>query len=530
MVSLLQNPSPRYLQKMEVSNFGWGFFLFDFDSKKLYNKCMEKKIKKLFEEGHSNLEIATELKVSLSTVKRRLKSMNLRRTPEQRSKLMSQVVKACYESGKIVPLSGDKCPTKRPDVRKKISQGLKTSEKAKLGRELAKQTMLEKYGVDNAFKSEKFKQKIRETCLRKYGVTNAMQSESVRRHLSEKLKKVKRNQYNWETRADRLKDYYEENGKILPKELMKLWGVNESNTYRFLREYKLEKYVELKASWLEAPVERFLKENNISYEKHTRTVIPPQEIDFFIPEFNLALECNDVYSHNSTRNAFGGKPKNKNYHFNKSRKCEEKGIRLIHIWDYEWFDDKKEPILKSMILGACNKAETIYARKCTIEIRKSAEMRQFFEENNIAGFRGGKFAICLVYQGEVVMSYLMGYSYLARGQQELEVIRGATKLNTRVIGGASKLWKHLIEEYNPSSIVYYIDFNYFNGNSLPHLGLKYVSSQAGFKNYFRKTKTVHNRQPVRHREIKELVKQDKVWEIWNAGVKKYVWENPNLES
>lgn len=487
---------------------------------------MEKEIRKLFEQGCSNREISEKLNLSLSMVKRKIHSLGLVRTREQKRQIQSHAISRAYEKGTLKRLAGDNNPAKRPEVRKKISESLKKSSRAKSGRAKAKKTMLEIYGVDNAFKSPEIKQKIRATNLERYGAELPLQNREIAEKMSKKMKESKRRKYGWLERKASLEKLYEKNGKVHPKELEKVWGLSESNIYKFIRGQNLESLVKLKTSWLEDSIEIFLKENGITFIKHDRKTIAPQELDFFIPEFNLAIEANDVFTHNSTLNSFGGEPKDRKYHFNKSLACEKRGVRLIHIWDYEWFNPQKKQILESMILGACNKAATIFARKCTVEIRKSCEMRDFFEKNNIAGFRGGKFAICLVYNGEVVMSYLMGFSYLARGQQELEVIRGATKLNTRVVGGASRLWKHLLREYKPKSVVYYIDYNYFNGNSLPYLGLEFVKAQPGVKNYFVSERVVKNRQPSKNKEIRELVEQGKVWEIWNAGVKKYIWNAP----
>ena len=152
-------------------------------------------------------------------------------------------------------------------------------------------------------------------------------------------------------------------------------------------------------------------------------------------------------------------------------------------------------------------------------------MKDFFNENNIQGFRPGKFAICLVDKEtkEAYMSYMFGHCYFGKGKYECEVIRGATKLGYTVVGGASKIWKYFINNYNYNNCVYYVDYNYFNGNSLPYLGLEYITTQPSFKNYFVKTHEVKNRSPKHHKEIKSLEKQNLVIPIYNAGSKVYVW-------
>lgn len=125
------------------------------------------------------------------------------------------------------------------------------------------------------------------------------------------------------------------------------------------------------------------------------------------------------------------------------------------------------------------------------------------------------------------MSYMMGKAFFGKGKYEYEVIRGATKLGYNVVGGASKIWKYFIKTYKPKSCVYYIDYNYFNGNSLPYLGLKYIKTQPSFKNWWVQENKIKNREPSKNKEIKQLYKEHKVVPIYNAGTKVYLWEGDN---
>lgn len=261
-------------------------------------------------------------------------------------------------------------------------------------------------------------------------------------------------------------------------------------------------------------------------EQTVRSIPGVSEIDIYSPSAKVGIEVNGHYWHSLN------KVKDKNYHRNKSLACEKQGIRLIHVWDYEWEDERKQKVLKNIILGAVKKLPNrVYARECEVKEYENGcarwqELNDFFAQNNIQGNRGGSFVYTLEKDGEILMAYKFGAPSGGKAKQkyQYEMVRGASKLGTQVIGGATRLWKHFIKEKGPDSVVYYIDYNYFNGNSVEKIGLKYIGGQAGVKNYWVKEKIVKNREPRRHKEIKEKIENGEILELWNAGVKTYVYK------
>lgn len=258
------------------------------------------------------------------------------------------------------------------------------------------------------------------------------------------------------------------------------------------------------------------------------------ELDIYIPSANVAIEYNGRHYH-STQHLMKSKnisfTEAKNWHRNKSLACEEKGIRLIHIWDYEWQDERKQRVLKNIILGAIKQLpRRVYARECKVCSYKQgcdkwSELNEFFAENNIQGNRGGSIVYTLEKDGEILMAYKFGRPSGGRAKQkyQYEMVRGASANGVQVIGGATKLWKHFIREQDPDSVVYYIDYNYFNGNSVEKIGLECVGGQAGVKNYWVKTREVKNREPSRHAEVKRAIESGECLELWNAGTKTYIY-------
>lgn len=309
------------------------------------------------------------------------------------------------------------------------------------------------------------------------------------------------------------------------KELYAIMGLDYSphggNHIKKANQLKL-KY-QIKKDSPERQVQDFLEKNNIKYIGHDRQILKPKELDFYLPEYQLAIEVNDLWTHNSSPFCAFGNPKPKKYHFEKSWSCRQNGIRLIHIWDYEWEDERKRPILENMILSACKKIPNrIYARNCDVKILPAIQLKDFFLENNIQGYRGAKIAVGLFYKNELVMAYSFGSCYF--GKYQWEVIRGATKLNWQVIGGATKILSHFVKEYNPESLVYYIDFNYYSGLSPKSFKMDFVSSQEGCKNYFVKENIVKNRDPSKYQEIKKMYATGEIWPIYDAGTLTYAYK------
>jgi len=78
----------------------------------------------------------------------------------------------------------------------------------------------------------------------------------------------------------------------------------------------------------ELEVRNFVNEHVENIIPNTRNLIDG-EVDIYIPSQNLVIEYNGLYWH-SNENV------DKNYHLNKTRKCEDKGIQLVHIFSDEW--------------------------------------------------------------------------------------------------------------------------------------------------------------------------------------------------
>jgi hypothetical protein len=147
------------------------------------------------------------------------------------------------------------------------------------------------------------------------------------------------------------------------------------------------------------------------------------------------------------------------YHLNKTELCEQKGIRLIHIFEDEW-KFKKQIVVAKLRTIFKQSEDKVGARKCVIREVIPEEKNNFLNRNHIQGEDRSSCNIGLYYEKELVaiMTFckpriFMGHKKTEKGEYELS--RFASSKN--VIGGASKLLKYFIEKYSPTKIISYAD-------------------------------------------------------------------------
>ncbi len=346
------------------------------------------------------------------------------------------------------------------------------------------QTCLNKYGVDNVYKSEEIKKKIKITINEKYNVDSilkldqvrektykSMQDQSTKNKIRES-KQLRIHQFELEndcTLFNTLRTKYGQSWIHLPLERLTLNGHAS-----FIKNSDIPKIIDCVksvGSSFEQEVKKYIE--SIYSGKlifNTRKVISPLEIDIYIPDKNLAIECNGTFWHSSLNNC------DENYHYNKSIKCQKLGIKLIHIYEYEWYTNQNK--IKQLLNISLNNFSKIFARQCKIRVITDNIAKIFNENNNLQGHKQAQITYGLFYQNTLIQ--IMSFSRINVNQNNLyntewEIVRECSISNTVVIGGISKLFKYFIKIFKPSKIISYCDFNKFNGKSLEILGMSCVS-------------------------------------------------------
>ena len=362
-------------------------------------------------------------------------------------------------------------------------------------KEQAKKSSLIKYGVDNPAKSDKIKDKVKQSFMRNYGVIHPRQLKAV----VDKQKRTLEERYG--TPYPRMTDpskyavyqnfqsdpamFIDKNFRQNPtiQQIMDLCGVNYTTVIHIIHSAKCEDLVKWSTYSLEEEVKTFIQSvSNTAILMHDRSLISPYEVDIYLPEFKLAIECNPTVTHNSSiEDPWGGPPKDKCYHQMKSKRCQEHRVQLIHIFGYEW--KYKQDIIKSILRNKLKCNESIYyARKLILDDNvQYVESAQFLNENHRQGnCVGGNVRLGLRdSRGELLALMTFGKvrNSISKSSDscegDVELLRFCTKLNTSVVGGCSKLFKYYVRNFPFHSIISYSDFARTSGSIYSKLGFEF---------------------------------------------------------
>ena len=336
-----------------------------------------------------------------------------------------------------------------------------------------KDNVMEKFGVEHIFQLKSIKDKSKKTSLNKYGTEHFVQSDFYKKKLSDigfsdKLRMIHLNKHIHKYNNFGL-EFIELNNRILT--LNGNCGHEFKIHYDSLMRRIVNGYdicticnpVNSGQSQEEKKIINWLKSLNVEILEKDRSL--GFELDVFIPSKNIAIEFNGLYLHSELY-------KNNDYHLNKSNICNENNIRLIHVWEDDWL--YKTNIMKSMILNSIGLIENkIYARNCKLIKIESNIKDTFLDNNHIQGKCTSSINLGLEYNGEIVSLMTFGRRSI-NNKNEFELIRFCNKINTIVIGSASKLFKYFISNYDYEQIISFADTSHFNGNLYKNLGFDYI--------------------------------------------------------
>lgn len=455
-----------------------------------------------------------------------------------------------------------KCKTREEldEIRKKTRDTLKRKygdeHYGLYGSKSWKQNMLNKYGDENYSNHEK----ARKTCLERYGVDHNFKlintSEKCKRTWDEKHDEIVKKQRNtlvghygslkearahinklsWEKREQRKLQFERENLCTSKSTLMEKYGQGwlsldlpqiYDNGIAFIydkyideiKNYKAPEYEMQVVSEPERNLAEYIKslvgQDNVRTSDRRTIKISNKcaELDIYVPSHNLAIEYDGIYWHSTQW-------KSNDYHIKKTIACEEKGIRLIHVFQDEWqnYPDK----IKSLIRTSLGMFEyRVGARKCEIREVSSKDYRDFCSEFHLQGPVNSSYRIGLYYKDNLIQCIGIGKSRFKK--DEVELYRMCTRSGWQVIGGFSRLMKKASSDLK-CDIISYIARDKFNGNGYVQCGFEKISETKPSYFYVDKMMQRHSRIEFQKHKIREnnnLIYDDTKTEQENMLVNKF---------
>jgi hypothetical protein len=297
------------------------------------------------------------------------------------------------------------------------------------------QTNIEKYGVEHPMKTDIIKEKVIQTNIEKYGVEHPM-----------------RRGYNsdfFDIFSD-VKNFQEllyEHGTY---KLAEMINCDVSTVHKFASQNNIQ-LPPRPRSYQEEIIIDFLTENNISFVTNHKKILPSgKELDFYLPEHNLAIEINGIYWHSEIS---GGK--DRNYHYDKWKECDVLGITLLSIQEDEFAEKTNFWLNKILYMTGKLSLKKIHARKC--EIRELNNVSDFLETHHLQGFCSSSYKLGLFYENILVS--VMTFSKPRDNKiGVIDLSRFCNHSDYLVSGGASKLLSYFVKTYGHSLSKYYFFF------------------------------------------------------------------------
>ena len=327
-------------------------------------------------------------------------------------------------------------------------------------RNKAKDTCLKRYGVENPSETLFIKQKVKNTCLERYG--NEFFTKSDYYKNCTLTRKMNRLTLNGKIKIDNLRNHlltYVNDGIFDIQKMMSDFGYSYPVCCILKKKYNIV-YPNVKNGVSKAQLDIYdfisCKDKILNHRK----LIYPYELDIYIPSHKLAIEYDGLYWHSE-------KFHDSSYHIDKTLKCNDKGVQLFHIFEFEDIE-----IWKSMINNKLGLNKKIYARKCSLQEIDHTTAKVFCEQNHLQGYVNSSIRLGLYYDNELVQVMTFGKPRFNK-DYDYELLRLCSLKGVNVVGGASKLFKYFTKHYS-GTVISYANLRYSNGSVYEKLGFNKV--------------------------------------------------------
>jgi very-short-patch-repair endonuclease len=281
----------------------------------------------------------------------------------------------------------------------------------------------------------------------------------------------------------------------------------------------------------EVNIEKFIQSLGVDTSHKERHFLGEYGADIICENEKVIVEYDGLHWHTEEFH-------NKTYHLDKTNYAESLGYHLIHVFSDEW--ELHEEIVKSRLCRVLHKdiprkTTKVYARDCKIITLDYEQSTKFMDKNHIQGACNDTYRYGLVHDGRMVAVMTFGPARYSPG--EMEMLRFCNALYTTVVGGASRLLKHFLDDHplDGKTLVTYADRRWSNfGNYYEKLGFVYDGTTE--PNYYyvngniRESRMKYQKYKLVERGFDpnmsehEIMKSLGIYRIYDCGNYRYVYK------
>lgn len=271
----------------------------------------------------------------------------------------------------------------------------------------------------------------------------------------------------------------------------------------------------------------------VEIECHNKTVLDGEILDFYFPNENFGIQYNTLFDHGEIFH------KDKWYHLNQTKLANEKGIKLIQIYEDEYVEHKDIVINKiNHLLHIKEDLPKVMGRKCVVKEIEKEDAEKFLNEYHIQGYASTTVALGAFYDG-ILIGVMTFKQENIEGEWDLNRFASNYHYICQGIGG--KLFKYFVKHYNPLRIKSFADRRWtvdLESNVYTKLGFKFEKMLKPEYRYYKESdgcKRQHKfgfRKQILNKKYNlplsltesQMVKLLKYDRIWDCGLIKYVWK------
>lgn len=352
------------------------------------------------------------------------------------------------------PMCSPKVKQKLKDnIREEFGEGITNVMQVPKYKQAWKDAVLEKHNVENVFQLESVKKKTEETHMKNLGVKNVSQSPLIKEKKRQTFQRTRqvdnifqdaefkkqmreRNmselgvpcvaQKNIQHFEDLKKDYWEKHfidrkgrfdvaacaayhkiALVTVNSYKKKFAISAPSKYESLNELELKNYI-----------------SSLGFSAKTdRTLLKGKELDIYVSSKKFAVEHDGILYHSQGNIHYESANRvSENYHLQKTLKCIENGVTLVHVFENEWYDTTSKNVWKTLIREYLGENSKSFERVKVREKGRDETTDEFIQKHTIKTlYTRNDYTDVLIFEAQRNTIGVAGFKYISENFVDIAI-------------------------------------------------------------------------------------------------------------